>query len=109
MRKLLIVAIGLLGQPALAGTAGSDALARDLLVCAGKFGALAFVGQGGHAAEGRAYFDAATKLAGADFVKREAPAANEKAADWVFAKDGTPTFEQARDTCSPLLKRAAVD
>lgn len=109
MKKLVMVAIALLGSPALAGTAENDALARGLLVCAGKFAGLAFVGQGTHAAEARRYYDAATKVAGAAFVKREAPAANEEAADWVFAKEGQPTFEQATDVCSPLLKQAAVD
>lgn len=107
MNKLLIVAIALLAPPALAQTPENAALARELLVCAGKFGGLALLGQGSPGAESRMFYEAATNLAGADFVKREAPAANERAADWVFAKDADPpTLEKARAACLPLLEQA---
>ena len=106
MKTWMIVALGFIA-PAFAGVADDAALARELLVCGGKFGSLSFVGQSGGEAEAFRFYEAAEKIAGPGVVQREMPAANEKAADWVFSKEGTkPTLEAARKSCLPVLERA---
>ena len=105
MKNLKILSLALLVMPAVAATPEHETLAKELLVCAGKFGGLAFIGVRGGEAETYKYLDAAKRIAGNDFVEREAGPANERAADWVFSKP-SPTLEQARKSCLPLLDKA---
>ena len=106
MKNLKILFLALLAtSTTMAATREQEALAKELLVCAGKFGGLAFIGVRGGEAETQKFHDAAKRIAGSAFVEREVGAANESAADWVFAKP-SPTREQARKSCMPLLDKA---
>lgn len=105
MKNLMIILLALLVMPAMAATREQEALAKELLVCAGKFGGLAFIGVRGGAVETYKFYDAAERIAGSAFVEREAGPANQRAADWVYSKP-SPTLEQARESCVPLLDKA---
>ena len=105
MKKPKILFLAMLVMPAMAATREDDVLAKELLVCAGKFGGLAFIGVRGGEAEMYKFYDTAKRIAGNAFVEREAGPANERAAEWLFSKP-SPTLEQTRRSCLPLLDKA---
>lgn len=105
MKNLKMLFLAMLVMPAMAATREDEVLAKELLVCAGKFGGLAFIGVRGGEAETYKFYDTAKRIAGSAFVEREAGSANERAAEWLFSKP-SPTLEQARKSCLPVLNKA---
>jgi hypothetical protein len=106
MSTLHVILSAMLVAP-VEGKPAQEALAKELLVCAGKFSALTIIsGVPGGAAETRRFLDATNRIAGADFIEREAKSANETAADWFFSQQ-SPTLEQVQKSCLPLLGKSS--